>query len=77
MQAFDSSETAMVDPITQDDVIWISGAVIPATSAPGEELGYLTHHRIFACLSGNCTRLPPGRAFIPSGPIEQRVRRSR
>jgi putative flavoprotein involved in K+ transport len=28
--------------------------VIPAASAPGEELGYLTHHRIFACLSGNC-----------------------
>jgi putative flavoprotein involved in K+ transport len=28
--------------------------VIPAAFAPGEELGYLTHHRIFACLSGNC-----------------------
>jgi hypothetical protein len=28
--------------------------VTPAASAPGEELGYLTHHRIFACLSGNC-----------------------
>ena len=30
------------------------GAVIHAASAPGEELGYLTHHRVFACLSGNC-----------------------
>jgi putative flavoprotein involved in K+ transport len=28
--------------------------VTPTASAPGEELGYLTHHRIFACLSGNC-----------------------
>jgi hypothetical protein len=28
--------------------------VIPAASAPGEEPGYLTHHRVFACLSGNC-----------------------
>jgi hypothetical protein len=35
-------------------VLWRSGALIPAASAPGEELGYLTHHRVFACLSGNC-----------------------
>lgn len=28
--------------------------MIPAASPPDEELGYLTHHRIFACLSGNC-----------------------
>jgi hypothetical protein len=35
-------------------VLWRGGAVIPAASAPGEELGYLTHHRVFACLSGNC-----------------------
>ena len=35
-------------------VLWRSGAVIPAESALGEELGVLTHHRIFACLSGNC-----------------------
>jgi hypothetical protein len=35
-------------------VVWRGGAVIPDASAPGEELGYLTHHRVFACLSGNC-----------------------
>jgi hypothetical protein len=35
-------------------VLWRSGAVIPAESALGEDLGVLTHHRIFACLSGNC-----------------------
>ena len=35
-------------------VLWRSGALIPAASAPGEELGYLTHLRVFACLSGNC-----------------------
>jgi hypothetical protein len=35
-------------------VLWRGGAVIPAASAPGAELGYLTHHRVFACLSGNC-----------------------
>jgi putative flavoprotein involved in K+ transport len=28
--------------------------VIPAATELGEELGFLTHHRIFACLSGNC-----------------------
>jgi hypothetical protein len=36
-------------------VLWRGGAVIPAACAPGEELGYLTHHRVFACLSGNCS----------------------
>ncbi len=40
--------------ITPDGVLWRSGAMIPAASALGEELGFLTHHRIFACLSGNC-----------------------
>ncbi len=40
--------------ITPDGVLWRSGAVIPAESALGEDLGFLTHHRIFACLSGNC-----------------------
>jgi hypothetical protein len=35
-------------------VLWRGGAVIPAASAAGEELGYLTDHRVFACLSGNC-----------------------
>ena len=35
-------------------VLWRGGSVIPAASAPGEELDYLTHHRVFACLSGNC-----------------------
>ena len=34
--------------------LWRGGAVIPAASAPGEEPGYLTHHRVFACLSGVC-----------------------
>jgi putative flavoprotein involved in K+ transport len=28
--------------------------VIPAASPPDEELGCLSYHRIFACLSGNC-----------------------
>jgi hypothetical protein len=56
-------ETVMADLITPDNVVlWRSGAVIHAASAPGEELGYLTHHRIFACLSGNCARLPIRRA---------------
>ena len=31
-------------------VLWRGGAVIPAASAPGDELD----HRVFACLSGNC-----------------------
>ena len=35
-------------------VLWRGGAVIPAPSVTGEEPGYLTHHRVFACLSGNC-----------------------
>jgi hypothetical protein len=35
-------------------VLWRGGAVIPAASSPGEESGYLTQHRIFASLSGNC-----------------------
>jgi hypothetical protein len=43
-------ETVMADPITPDNVLWRSGALIPASTAPDEELGYLTHHRIFACL---------------------------
>ena len=52
-------EPVMADLIMPDNVVlWRGGAVIPAASAPGEELGYLTHHRIFACLSGNCARLP-------------------
>jgi putative flavoprotein involved in K+ transport len=56
MQAFgrDDIETVMVDLTTPDGVLWRSGAVIPAAPAPGEELGYLTHHRVFACLSGDC-----------------------
>jgi hypothetical protein len=43
-------ETVMVDLISPDNVLWRSGALIPTSSVPGEELGYLTHHRIFACL---------------------------
>jgi hypothetical protein len=35
-------------------VLWRGSAVIRAASVPGEELVYLTHHRVFACLSGNC-----------------------
>jgi len=35
-------------------VLWRGGAVIPTASAPGEELGYITNHRVFAYLSGNC-----------------------
>ncbi len=62
MKALGSRETAMADPITQ---------------ALDEELGYLTHHRIFACLSGNRTGLPIRRASVPSRPIEKRVRRNR
>ncbi len=56
MQAFgrDDIETVMVDLTTPDGVLWRSGAVIPAAPAPGEELGYLTHHRVFARLSGDC-----------------------
>jgi hypothetical protein len=30
-------------------VLWRGDAVIPAASAPGEELGSLIHHRVFAC----------------------------
>ena len=77
MQAFGRSETAMADPISSDDVLWRSGAAIPAASEPGEELGYLTHHRIFACLSGSCTGLPVRKALVPSRPIEKNVRRNR
>ena len=45
----------MTDLITLDRVVRGRGdAMISAASAPDEELGYLTHHRVFACLSGNC-----------------------
>jgi hypothetical protein len=56
MRAFGSCdvEPVMTDLVTPDRVLWRGCAVIPAASAPGEELGYLTHHRVFACLSGNC-----------------------
>jgi hypothetical protein len=40
--------------ITPDGVLWRSGAMIPAASTLSEDLGFLTHHRIFACLLGNC-----------------------
>ena len=55
-EAFDRA-----DLITPDGVLCRSGVVLPAASAPGEELGYLTHHRIFACFSGNCglQEIPP------------------
>jgi hypothetical protein len=56
VQAFGRSdkEPVMTDLLTPDKVLWRGGAMIPAASALGEELGYLTHHRVFACLSGNC-----------------------
>jgi hypothetical protein len=56
MQAFGRGdiEPVMTDLVTPTRVLWRGGVVIPAASAPGEELGYLTHHRVFACLSGNC-----------------------
>jgi hypothetical protein len=44
------TETVTAVLITPDGVLWRSGAVIPAASAPGEELCYLTHYRVFACL---------------------------
>lgn len=49
------------DLITPDGALWRSGVVLPAASAPGEDLDYLTHHRLFACLSGNCglQEIPP------------------
>jgi putative flavoprotein involved in K+ transport len=48
-------ETVMAELIMPVNVVlWRGGAVIPAAATPGEELDYLTHHRIFACLSGNC-----------------------
>ncbi len=56
-QAFsrDDIEPVMADLIMPDNVVlWRGGAMIHAASAPGEELGYLTHQRVFACLSGNC-----------------------
>ena len=55
-EAFDRGdiETLRGVLITPDGVLWRSGVVIPAASAPGEDLGFLTHHRIFACLSGDC-----------------------
>ena len=55
VQAFGSGdlEPVMTDLVTPDRVLWRGGADISAASAPGEELGYLTHHRVFACLSGN------------------------
>jgi hypothetical protein len=71
-EAFGSGdmETVMADLVSPDNVLWRSGAVIPAASAPGEGLGYLTHHRIFACLSGNC-------GLQEITPATERARRSR
>jgi hypothetical protein len=56
MQAFGSGdiELVMTDLLTPDRVLWRGGADISAASAPGEDLRYLIHHRVFACLSGNC-----------------------
>jgi len=52
VQAFGRSdmETVIADLITPDGILWRTGAMIPAASAPGEDLGYLSRHRIFACL---------------------------
>ena len=56
MQPFGSGdiEPVMTDLVTPNRVLWRGGADISAASAPGEDLRYLTHHRVFACLSGNC-----------------------
>jgi len=52
MQVFARGDikTVMTDLLTSDKVLWRSGVAIPATSVPGEELTYLTHYRVFACL---------------------------
>jgi hypothetical protein len=47
-------EPVMTDLVTPDRVLWRGGADISAASAPNEDPRYLTHHRVFACLSGNC-----------------------
>lgn len=56
MQAFGRGgiKPVLTDLVTPDRFLWRGGAVLPAASASGEQLGYLIHHRIFACLSGNC-----------------------
>jgi hypothetical protein len=56
MQPFGSGdiEPVMTDLVTPDRVLWRGGADISAASAPNEDPRYLTHHRVFACLSGNC-----------------------
>jgi hypothetical protein len=46
-----------------------SGVEIPDSSVPGEDLGYVTHHRIFACL--------PGGAIYPNSRWRKPARRSR
>jgi len=52
MQVFARGDikTVMTDLITSDKILWRSSVAIPATSVPGEELRYLTHYRVFACL---------------------------
>jgi hypothetical protein len=56
MQPFGSGdiEPVMTDLVTPDRVLWRGGADISAASAPNEDPRYLTHHRVFPCLSGNC-----------------------
>ena len=56
MQPFGSGdiEPVMTDLVTPNRVLWRGGADISAASAPNEDPRYLTHHRVFACLSGNC-----------------------
>ncbi len=68
MQALGDIETEMADLITPGGVLWRSDAVIPAASAPGEELSNLTHHRVFACLSGDCglQEVTPERVSAPN-----------
>ena len=52
-QAFGRGETVMADLVAPNDVRWRGSALTPHAFAPGEELGYLVRHRIFACLPEN------------------------
>ena len=51
-QAFGRGETVMADLVAPNDVRWRGSALTPHALAPGEELGYLVRHRIFACPPG-------------------------
>ena len=46
-------ETVLAGLIAPNNVLGRGSTLTPHASAPGEELGYLAHHRIFACLPEN------------------------